>query len=337
MALGSISARVGSRAAALLACFLAACTPPPSPPSVTTAPPVPAAPRTAAAPSASASAVATAAPSPSPPPPPEAPMPSAWTTELPAGFTDIDMDGETACGAFRVANLHVAGLGSLGFVRIHGPNGKVVYEAHGRTDRVGPDTFKQTLGADYCGDLTGDGVPEVVMTESSMGAHCCYTHYVISLVSPPRRILMWEKGDAATAFVPVKYRPGPEWQLQGYSVFWPSFDPDAGDPALSYPAAPIVPTVLSLVNGAYARTSLSFPEAYRRDRDETRTRCNNPSEEMPQDLCDIFTWVDAVALGDWDAERDKVKDPELRKALDRRAAETRKKLLKELGSLESPR
>ncbi|MDI1446336.1 hypothetical protein [Polyangium sp. 6x1] len=334
MVLGSIAARIGSSVATLLAFFLAACAAPPPPPPAITAPPVSAAPHPTAAPQASASASATPE---SALPPAEIGDPSSLAMPLPAEFTAIDDDGEAACGTFRVANLREAGPGSLRFVRVHGPNGKVVYEAHGRTERAGTDVFRQTLGADYCGDLTGDGVPEVVMTESSMGAHCCYTYYVISLVSPPRRILMWEKGDAATAFVPVKYRPGLAWQLQGFYVFWPPFVPDAGDPVLSYASAPVIPAVLSLVNGAYALTSLSFPEAYRKDREETRARCSSKSDEMPQDLCDLFTWVDAVAIGDWDAERDKVKDPELRNALDRRAAETRKKLLKELGSLESPR
>lgn len=334
MVSGSIPACAHGPAAALLAFFLTACTAPPPPPVIT--PPATATPQTTAAPQASASTSAAVEPSPPPPTTTEDDTPSAWSMPLPAGFTDIEMDGETACGAFRVANLRKAGPGSLGFVRIHGPNGRIVYEAHGRTERVGTDVFRQTLGAEYCGDLTGDGVPEVVMTESSMGAHCCYTHYVVSLVSPPQRILMWEKGDAATAFVPVKYRPGPAWQLQGFYVFWPPFNPDAGDPALSYPAAPVIPAVLSLVNGAYALTSLSFPEAYRKDREELRARCSK-TDEMPQDLCDLFTWVDAVAIGDWDAEREKVKDLELRKTLDQRAAATRTKLLKELGSLEQPR
>ncbi|MFT3763959.1 MAG: hypothetical protein QM820_00300 [Minicystis sp.] len=255
---------------------------------------------------------------------------------LPEGFTEIAEDGETACGAFRIANLREPGPGQLGFVRVKGPNGKVVYEAHGRTEKAGTDTFKQTLGANFCGDLTGDGVPEVVMTESSMGAHCCYTYYVVSLTTPPKRILMWEKGDAGTRFVPVKYRPGAAWQLQGWVVFWPPFNPEAGDPVLSYASAPVIPAVLSLVSGGYALTSLSFPEAYRRDRDELRGRCGADGD-MPRDLCDLYAWVDAVAIGDWEKQRDSVKDAELRKSLDGRAAATRGKLQKELGSLATPK
>jgi hypothetical protein len=254
---------------------------------------------------------------------------------LPPGFTEIAEEGETACGAFRAANLREPGPGDLRFVRVRGPNGKVVYEAHGRVEKAGTDTLHQTISANFCGDLTGDGVPELVMTESSMGAHCCYTHYVVSLGTPPKRILMWEKGDAATRFVPVKYGSGPAWQLQGWVVFWPPFNTEAGDPVLSYPSAPVIPAVLSLVNGAYALTSLSFPDVYRKDRDETRARCG-AGGDMPQELCDLFTWVDAVAIGDWDAERSKVADAELRQSLDRRAAATRKKLQKELGSLSAP-
>jgi hypothetical protein len=309
--------------------LLSACAaPPPLPPA-----PLPpaavasAAPSASAVPSASAapSAVASAAPSEDAEPAP---------TPLPDGFVAIP-EGGGPCGAFRVEEPKEPGWGELTFVRVRAANGKVVYEAHGRTEKAGTDTMHQTLGASFCGDLTGDGVPELVMIESSMGAHCCYTYYVVSLTTQPKRILMWQKGDAATPFRPVKYRPGPAWQLQGYFVFWPPFDTEKGDPVLSYASAPVVPVVLTLVNGAYALTSLSFPEAYRKDRDELRARCG-VDPYLSADACDLYGWLDAVAIGDWAQERGKLKSAELRQVLDKRAAATRRKLEKELGSMERP-
>jgi hypothetical protein len=316
--------------------LLAACAapPPPAPPALPTAAGSAPSAVAGAAPSASAvpSAVASAAPSAVASAAPREDAEPA-PTPLPDGFVGIP-EGGGPCGAFRVEEPKEPGWGELTFVRVRAAGGKVVYEAHGRTEKAGTDTMHQTLGANYCGDLTGDGVPELVMTESSMGAHCCYTYYVVSLTTPPKRILMWQKGDAATSFRPVKYRPGPAWQLQGYFVFWPPFT-EAGDPVLSYASAPVVPVVLTLVNGAYALTSLSFPEAYRKDRDELRARCG-VDPYLSADACDLYGWLDAVAIGDWAQERSKIKDAGLGQALDKRAAATRRKLEKELGSMARP-
>lgn len=306
-----------------------ACAAPPPPPPPAPAPspaPVP----TAAAPAPTASAVATADPAPA-----DEPLPPSLTQPLPEGFQAIAAEGETRCGDFRVEVLPEPGWQYVTFVRVKSAQGKVVYEAHGRVEKAGTDKLHQTLGGTFCGDLTGDGIPELAMTESSGGVHCCYTYYVVSLTTPPKRLLMWEKGDAGTRFVPVKYRPGPAWQLQGWYVFWPPFDTERGDPVLSYASAPVIPAVLSLTGGSYALTSLSFPEAYRRDRDEWRARCA-AQKDCSADVSTLFEWVDAVAIGDWDAERAKMPDQALAKALDGRAAATRKKLEKELGTLKAP-
>jgi hypothetical protein len=186
------------------------------------------------------------------------------------------------------------------------------------------------LWVEFCGDLNGDGVPEVVMTESSLGAHCCYTHYVVSLTAPPKRLMMWEKGDGGGSLWPEKLKPGPAWQLTHTQLVWPPFDVDAGDPPISYAGVPGFPIVFDFVGGAYVPRTFLFQDALRRKRQEGEAVCaRNPAD------CEGFELVDwgwALLLGDWDAKKMTiVKDDELRRLLDRRAAAMKARLRAQLG------
>jgi hypothetical protein len=254
---------------------------------------------------------------------------------LPDGFVAAVDDGSLECGDFRIESPEEPDGSFTRFVRVLNANGDRVYQAHGRREQGGGSPRRMNLSADLCGDLTGDGVPELVMTESSGGAHCCYTYYVVSLTTPPRRLLMWEKGDANIPLRPVKLGPGPAWQLEGSVVFWPPFDAEHGEPVLSYAMAPLVPAVLSLVGGAYALTSFSFPEVYRHDREALRAHCAADNNCDPDDV-ELNAWLDSLVIGDWSVERAKVSDQVLRAALDRRSVATRKMLVQRLGSLSAP-
>jgi hypothetical protein len=266
-------------------------------------------------------------------PPPPAP-PSAELDPLPPGFERTPDLGRTPCGDFGVEHFSEAQDKYTRFVRVFRTDGTKVYEAHGRTIVAGGgDRLTSDLIAEFCGDLTLDGVPEILLTEKSAGAHCCYTHYVVSLASPPKRILFWEKGDAGTPVLPVRYRPDGPFQLEGYIVHSPPFDPQKGEPSLPYAMIPVVPAVFSFVGGEYRLTSFSFPEAYRKDRQERRASCENRPFGCNNDISE---WIDALIIGDWDAEKSALADTELRQILERHSVATRKQLLKKLGSLERP-
>jgi hypothetical protein len=251
-------------------------------------------------------------------------LPSSDAGALPAGFVSVAETGKTDCAGFTVEHFNDERDEHVRFVRVFGPDGRQHHEARGRE--------RSDLHAEFCGDLTLDGVPELALTEKSLGAHCCYTHHLVSLTSPPKRLLRWERGDADFAVRPARYRPGAPWQLEGTAVFWPPFDPNEGDPIVSYADAPLVPAVLSLAGGEYRLMSFAFPDAYRCHRDGVRRACgaawgcNN----------ELVEWVDALLIGDWDIEKAGISDASLREQLDLRAAEARQKLVRELGSERKP-
>lgn len=293
--------------------------PPPQPgaaPPQPTAPPV--APTATAVPSSTAKAEAP------PPPPDEAPL-------LP-GFVRLAPEGKTRCGDLEVQFIKEPRGSYEHFVRVSGPDGKRLYEAHGRRYKLGDTPAIMHMSGEFCGDLTGDGVPEIVLTESTVGAHCCYTHYVVSMTSPPKRLLMWEKGDAGTPVFPVQYREKGPYQLQGSVVMWPPFDVAKGEPALSYAGAPVVPVVFALIQGEYRLASLSFPAAYREGRDLTKAACRRTPDDCHGQL---ISWIGSLVIGDWDQEK---KDPmydDLRAALERPTPEM-KRILASLGSEPRP-
>ena len=252
---------------------------------------------------------------------------------LPAGFVRLAPESETKCGDLRVEFLTEPKGSDERFVRVHGPDGRRVYEAHGRRYTIDVVSMVMDLSGEFCGDLTGDGVPEIVLTERTMGAHCCYTHYAVSMTSPPKRLLMWEKGDAGTPILPAKLRPGRDWQLTGLVVMWPPFDTNKGEPALVYPLAPLVPVVFSLEGGEYHMTSLSFPDVYRKDREAARAACQKDPK-----ACDgqLNAWIDSLAIGDWDTEKKAPYYDQLRTQLERPRADMKKMMLRVLGSEQRP-
>jgi len=311
----------------------------PTGPRTTLAPASPPASARPAPPSATASAVptaldpaptrATAAPSSKAPAPGSDEIPP-----LPPGFIRTADADQTPCGGFSIEHFPDEEDINLRFVRVFRADGTKHYEARGRTMVAGGgERLKSDLFAEFCGDLTLDGIPEVALTEKSVGAHCCYTHYLVSLTSPPKRIMFWEKGDAGTPIVPVRYRSDGPFQLEGRIVFFPAFDPEKGEPGIPYAGAPLVPAVLSLVGGEYRLTSFSFPEAYRRDRQKRRASCQNPAFGCDNEFAE---WIDALIIGDWDTEKSTLDDLELKQTLERHAAVTRKQLFKTLGSVERP-
>lgn len=323
----------------LSAVFIPACGPATPPPTEHPAAPVVSTATSAAAPPASAVAAPTAAASAHANAPPandvaeEDPEP-----ELPKGFVYVGERARTQCGDLTIELLEEPNRTDSRFLRVMRANGKRAYEAHGRDVNYGtktqPDVVRSSLYGEFCGDMTGDGIAEFVFSEKTMGAHCCYTRYVVSMTEPTKRLLMWEKGDAGTAILPVKYTPGSAWQLEDRLVFWPPFKADQGDPVLSYASAPVIPVVFSLVNGEYVMASLSFPAAYKKQRDELRAEC---AKQGGKDCgTEMIEWIDGLAIGDWPTDSKNITDVEFRETLSRLSGPTKTALARAVGSLKSP-
>lgn len=255
---------------------------------------------------------------------------------LPTGFVAVrEAEAEPVqvkCGDFTVENAPSPDpKGNYEpFVRAYDKSGKKIYEAHGRRYEVDAGiTFRQSLVIDICGDLTGDGTPELIMTERTMGAHCCYTHYVVSLTTPVKRLLMWEKGDSGDGMLPIRFSKSGAWQVMSYDRIYPPFNSEAGDPALSYAGVPGFPIVFDLVGGEYKRRTFAFKEALRDLREKDHAACATRPDCEPYE---IYEWGLALIIGDWEKEKTKiVADPKDREPFERRAKEMTNVLRSRLG------
>jgi|GEM_PF-3263342 len=262
-------------------------------------------------------------------PPPMRPLPPGFV----AVFDPFDerWKPQVACGDFHIANVKPPDMTTSyePFVVVTDKSGKKVYEAHGRRHTDEGMDYRDALVADICGDLTGDGIPEIILTERSMGAHCCYTHYVVSMTRPPSRILMWEKGDSGDGIFPIKLGKGRSYQLMSYDRIFPPFNGAAGEPAVSYAWVPAYPIIFELVGSEYKARTFLFGDALREMREKNRAECKGQSGCEPSEL---YEWGIGLIVGDWDQQKASiVPDEETRKAFDRRSGEMRAIMRKRLG------
>ncbi len=234
------------------------------------------------------------------------------------------------CGRFDLVSIADPKLRGIPFVRVTDETGAKVYEAHGRRMEWEPgNTTRQWMSIGWCGDLTGDGVPELHLSESTMGAHCCYTYYVVSLTRPAKTLLMWDKGDGGFDLTPKKLREGSVYQVMSYDMVTPPFDPEKGEPAIGgYAGIPFYPIIFDLVGGEYRRKTLSFKSALVDMRRDNRAACvkNQDCEDTV-----FFDWGLTLMIGDWATERANVTDPDLLRAFDARAKEMTTRLERQLG------
>ena len=114
-------------------------------------------------------------------------------------------------------------------------------------------TVEDTMvSVDWCRDMTGDGVPEVLLAGFSGGAHCCFTHTLYSLTSPPRRLLTAFSAHSSGLDVRQLDGRGPlelvgaDWRFAyGYGM--------------SFAESAPLPVVYSFLNGQYVENTRAFP------------------------------------------------------------------------------
>jgi hypothetical protein len=261
-----------------------------------------------AAPSSSATASA-----------PPAPAPDDDRAKLPEGFVrGPEEPGKSwTCGELTIESVMPTDQ-AIPYVRIFDATGKKIYEAHGRRmTGEGAMAANQWMTAGWCGDLTGDGIPEVFLAEWSMGAHCCHTYYLVSLTRPSKTLLMWEKGDGGFGMTPKKLKPGKAWQVVSYELIEPPFDANQGDPTIAgYAGIPSYPIIFDWDGQAYRKRTLSFTGALVQMRKEMREEC--AANRSCDDLV-FFDWGYSLMIGDWPKQRAAITDEALRQVLDKRA------------------
>jgi hypothetical protein len=144
------------------------------------------------------------------------------------------------CGAYTVQ------LRQNGF---EDPADSASLRLNGRTLASVSDSM---VSLDFCRDVTGDGIPDAMLTGFSGGAHCCFTHHLYSLSNPPRRILHAFNADTSTLTPQQLDGKGALELLGGDWRFAYAYGlPFAGSPALW--------RIYSYIGGQYVDNSRAYP------------------------------------------------------------------------------
>jgi hypothetical protein len=159
--------------------------------------------------------------------------------------------------------------------------------------RILPAVSFGSVSAEWCFDLTRDGIPELLVTESSGGAHCCHTFRVISLGPTPELLLEFDAGNG--------WLEGPEnvdgtgaFELLGRDDFLVN---DAS--ASPYAATYFVPVVFAFENGKYVRKTRRFKKLLEREREELAADYRSEDARGMSD--DPSGWMAlSLLIGDWE-------------------------------------
>lgn len=148
-----------------------------------------------------------------------------------------------------------------GVLRVLGPDGVVAYE---RRD-AWVSAFEQAAGPGWRADLvalvagddlTGDGVPNVLVEAYSGGAHCCFSYALLSLGE--RVEVLWEGFLADAGVSAVDLRGDGSVQLM-------SADMSFAYAFCSFAETPAPALVLDVVADGVRIANLDFPEVYERE------------------------------------------------------------------------
>lgn len=105
---------------------------------------------------------------------------------------------------------------------------------------------------DFCRDVTGDGIPEAMLTGFSGGAHCCFTHHLYSLSNPPRRVLHVFSADTDTLTPQQLDGQGALELLGGDWRFAYAY-------GLPFADSPALWRIYSFIGGQYVDNSRAYP------------------------------------------------------------------------------
>lgn len=141
-----------------------------------------------------------------------------------------------------------------------------------------------------CEDVTGDRVPEVIMTQYSGGAHCCTSIYVLALKPSVRLLLNYEAGHAGGIEIRDLDRDRrPELIL--YDDSFAYFDD------LCFACSPAgIPLIACFRDGRFVDCTRSFPDVLRREIASWSETLRKAAEEGPRDAAALM-YMRGTALG----------------------------------------
>ena len=191
----------------------------------------------------------------------------AWAQQPPLTSTDpplvMALEGATVVAGWRVETW-VPPEGEWfreAVVRVRADDGAIAFELRDAwvtpfEQEAGPGWRAQLVAVAPGDDLTGDGVPNLLLEAYSGGAHCCFSYVLLSLGDELE--VLWEGFLADAGAVAVDLRGDGARQLM-------SADMSFAYTFCSFAETPAPAVVLALEPGGVRVANLEHPEVYERE------------------------------------------------------------------------
>ncbi len=212
---------------------------------------------------------------------------TATLAALPTPEATPGISAVADCGAYTVTQDVTAVLdtGRVTRVSISDATGQQVKQVSLDTSQGGMVGISQVR----CGDVTGDGVPTLMLETYTGGANCCFVYDLYALTPTLPSLLHWEaRKGGIKDFALLNGQP--PYQIVGVD------DRLADLGLLPMYATPELPVVFTLRNGQYVRATQEFPQVLRDSLAETQQAIPTCDQD---EICERSQAVRAYALGYW--------------------------------------
>jgi hypothetical protein len=212
---------------------------------------------------------------------------TATLAALPTPEATPGISAVSGCGAYTITQdvTSVLDTGRVTRVSISDATGQPLKQVALDTSQGGMVGISQVR----CGDLTGDGVPTLMLETYTGGANCCFVYDLYALTATLPSLLHWEarKGGIQT-FALLSGKP--PYQIVGVDDRLSDLD------LLPMYATPELPVVFTLRDGQYVRATKDFPQVLRENLQDVQQAIPTCDQD---EICERSQAVRAYALGYW--------------------------------------
>ncbi|MEZ4369650.1 MAG: hypothetical protein R3B07_02465 [Polyangiaceae bacterium] len=157
----------------------------------------------------------------------------------------------------------------------------------------------------WCFDVTGDGVPELALTRTTGGAHCCHENTLISLTPQLETLVVHAQGNGSMDLLtPVDVDGDGTWELMDTN------DVLVGEGSEPYAFTHFFPAIFRLQKGKYVRATKLFPDYLKAERERAMKDLSACAPGCWNGGDGEYVLGLSLLLGDWDSFKQTAGCPE---------------------------
>ncbi len=199
--------------------------------------------------------------------------------------TDGPQDLDERCGDYEVRTRLT---GDQTRVEILNSSGKIVrsFKPRQGLERYAPA---------WCFDVTGDGKPELAVTKTTGGAHCCHEHTLLSLGARAETLVVYAAGNGSRDLLtPVDANGDGKWELVDTN------DILASEGSEAYAFTRFFPVIFRWEKGKYVRSTRQFPDYLKAERERAMTELRACAPDCWAGGEGEYVLGLSLMIGDWD-------------------------------------